>query len=100
MTRAQVEFTRGAINEARAARVWYSERSSLAEAGFAAELERTLDEIATTPERFAPYLCGTRRGRLRRFPYLIVFRLNHGVVQVIAVAHAHRRPGYWRRRLT
>jgi hypothetical protein len=41
-----------------------------------------------------------RRYVLREFPYELVYRYQPGddVVRVIAIAHQHRRPGYWRRR--
>lgn len=36
---------------------------------------------------------------LHKFPYVIVFRETATTVEVVAVAHEHRRPGYWRNRL-
>ena len=39
-----------------------------------------------------------RRVPLRRFPYFIVYRERDTYVEVIAVAHQSRRPGYWRSR--
>ena len=36
---------------------------------------------------------------MRRFPYLIVYRVTASAIQVVAVAHARRRPGYWKTRL-
>jgi hypothetical protein len=36
---------------------------------------------------------------LRRFPFVIVFRETAFGLEIIAVAHGHRRPGYWRDRL-
>jgi plasmid stabilization system protein ParE len=33
-----------------------------------------------------------------RFSYLLVYRMDAGLVHVIAVAHKRRRPGYWRSR--
>jgi hypothetical protein len=35
---------------------------------------------------------------LRRFPFGLVYRLGVEEVQVVAVAHLHRRPGYWKSR--
>lgn len=43
------------------------------------------------PERYP----GVRQAQLRRFPYLLVFRLLGEAIEVIAVAHAHRAPRYW-----
>jgi hypothetical protein len=36
---------------------------------------------------------------LHRFPYLVVFREQTSGVEIIAIAHGHRRPGYWRNRV-
>jgi hypothetical protein len=36
---------------------------------------------------------------LRRFPYLVVFPESVTQVEVVAVAHGYRRPGYWRDRI-
>ena len=35
---------------------------------------------------------------MRRFPYLIVYRTTSTAIQVVAVAHGRRRPGYWKTR--
>lgn len=32
------------------------------------------------------------------FPYGVVYFVEHEVVTIVAVAHAKRRPGYWRDR--
>ena len=48
---------------------------------------------------------GSRRGTSGRqlvvtgFPYDIVYRPSGEVVFILAVAHHHRRPGYWRARV-
>lgn len=54
--------------------------------------------IAENPQRWPTHLHGTRKYRLRRFPFLLVYRELHDRVQVIACQHAKRRPGYWRDR--
>lgn len=91
----QVDFHPLAVDEAVAARAWYFEiRPTLAEE-FHRELERSIERIAAAPGRWAGYLHGTRVYLLPRFPYLIVYRLIDDQLQVIAVQHANRRPGYW-----
>jgi len=87
-----------AIAEARAARNWYGERSSKAAARFVAELDRAVERITTTPKAYPSYLHGTRVYRLRRFPYLVVYLETSSAVDVIAVAHGRRKPGYWKKR--
>lgn len=51
-----------------------------------------------------PAVGGRRGDRARQlivtgFPYDVVYMLHHDVVSILAVAHHHRRPGYWRDRL-
>jgi hypothetical protein len=41
---------------------------------------------------------GVRRALLHRFPYSVVFLPLATELRVLAIAHLHRRPGYWRRR--
>jgi toxin ParE1/3/4 len=37
--------------------------------------------------------------RIPRFPYLVIFLEADAAIQLVAVAHGKRRPGYWRKRL-
>jgi plasmid stabilization system protein ParE len=99
MPKRTPEFHPEAVEEARAARAWYAARSLEAAGRFMAELDLALEQIAESPDRFALYLGGTRGFLLRRFPYLIVFRETESTVQVVAVAHGRRKPGYWKSRL-
>jgi plasmid stabilization system protein ParE len=93
-----VGFHPEAIAEAAATVGWYRERSDAAAAAFLAELDRAVENIAEAPERWPQYLHGTRRFLLHRFPFAVVYRWVGGGVQVVAVAHARRRPGYWKGR--
>ncbi len=98
MTRLAVEFHPEAVEEARAAREWYEERSPAAADAFVAELDEAVERIRDAPTLFASYLQGTRRCLLRRFPYIVVYRHTPAAIQVIAVAHGRRKPGYWKTR--
>lgn len=42
---------------------------------------------------------GIRRIGLSRFPYAIFFRLVGDALQITAVAHHRKRPGYWLSRI-
>lgn len=51
-----------------------------------------------------PLLWRERSGGYRRvncpvFPYYIAYFIRGNVVIIAAVAHGHRRPGYWKQRL-
>lgn len=38
---------------------------------------------------------GMRRILVRRFPYELIYSVRGNTLRIIAVAHGHRRPGYW-----
>lgn len=94
-----IDLHPASIDEARDAREWYAERSSVAGDAFMTELDIAIDHICESPDRWPKYLHGTRRYMLKRFPYLVVYRLIDSRIQVIAVAHGKRKPGYWRHRV-
>jgi toxin ParE1/3/4 len=98
MPQFAVEFHPLAADEAEAAERWYRERNEITSARFQRELDRAIDLISERPEAGSPYLSHTRRILLRRFPFFVVYRLRSDNVQIVAVAHARRRPGYWRAR--
>jgi hypothetical protein len=36
---------------------------------------------------------------LAKFPYSVIYKEKDEVILIVAVAHAKRRPGYWRGRI-
>jgi toxin ParE1/3/4 len=40
-----------------------------------------------------------RRGKLRKFPYLIYYRVHPNKLEVLAVLHGSRDPRLWRERI-
>ena len=53
---------------------WYWARSSSAGMGFDAALRDAFGNLRRSPKMCAPYLYGTRRVMLHRYPYFVVFR--------------------------
>jgi plasmid stabilization system protein ParE len=95
-----VEFHDEAGAEYDAAFDWYLERSPDAALEFDSEVAGALNEIASAPHRWAAGPSSTRRYLLRRFPYILIYRERaSGDIQVVAVAHTSRKPGYWKKRL-
>jgi plasmid stabilization system protein ParE len=78
---------------------WYLRRSSDASVGFIAAVSDALDSISHAPQRWPKYLHETRRFVLQRFPFSVVYLDDADVVNIIAVAHNKRKPGYWKERL-
>lgn len=46
------------------------------------------------PEAWAVMSQNTRRCLVNRFPFGVTFQIKSGMLQIVAVANLHRRPGY------
>ena len=99
MPNPTLEFHPLADEEVAEVVAWYADRSVRAAEGFLMELDRAIDSVLETPRRWALGRFGVRRYLLHRFPFALVYREKGEVIEVIAVAHFRRRPGYWRSRL-
>jgi plasmid stabilization system protein ParE len=77
---------------------FYLSRSQVAAERFLTEIDESLDLVAEAPERWPLFRAGTRRFVMSAFPYSIIYRVVGNDIQVLAVAHAKRRPQYWRGR--
>ena len=100
MAKLPLDYHPEARSEADAAFDYYRERSSRAAEAFYVELERAGTAIRNSPESWAAYLYGTRRYLLEQFPFVVVYRVTEHRIEFVAVAHGHRKPGYWADRLT
>ena len=97
MTR-ELEYLEEALQEAEAAARWYAERSVTAATAFSSEIDAAESAIVRLPEAWPPFDHGTRRYLLRRFPFSVIYRVETRRILIVAVAHARRRPGYWKAR--
>ena len=94
----EVRFLPSATKDYEDACTWYYERSERAAERFEEAVERALDDVVEAPERW-PFCDRRHRQHLmRKYPYSIVYRLVDDTVVIVAVAHASRRFGYWKRR--
>lgn len=81
------------------AQEWYSEqRPGLGDA-FLLCVEEAFDRILRFPRLYAIVYKRVRVVVLRRFPYLICYRITRATVEILAVPHARQRPARWKRRI-
>jgi plasmid stabilization system protein ParE len=78
---------------------WYRDRSPSVAAEFRLVASDAIRHIVDAPQRWPKYLHGTRRFLLHRFPFSFIYLDDPDAVNIIAVAHGKRRPGYWKVRL-
>lgn len=61
-----------------------------------AEYERVRDLIVENPQRGPHVEADLRIDPFERFPYSLIYAADgSGEVQILAVAHQRREPGYW-----
>jgi plasmid stabilization system protein ParE len=79
------------------AAIWYEDKRPGLGVEFVAIVDQALQSILEHPEACPvwrpdrPY----RQHQLKRFPYVLFFRVDSATIKIVAVAHAKRRPGYW-----
>ena len=80
--------------------LFYESRITGLGRSFSAEVQRIVTLIRAYPDAGAPVRLPVRRVFVDRFPYAVVYRRERESIHILAVAHLHRRPSYWRRRET
>jgi plasmid stabilization system protein ParE len=98
MTR-EVSFHEAASAEYEAAFEWYLLRSEFVASRFAEEMRHAIASISEAPDRWPETSRGVRKFLLQRFPFAIFYRETESAIEVLAVAHGHRKPRYWRKRI-
>lgn len=79
---------------------FYESRSTGLGNDYLLEFEQVMGHVVEAPHRHRiERKPNIRKVSLKRFPYGIVYRTLEGYVQVLAVSHKRRRPGYWAGRL-
>ena len=91
-------FHESAVDEAVAAQRWYAERNPAAGRAFTVELLLAVDRVLEAPERWPKMTPKVRRYVFPRFPFSLVYRVRDNAVEILAVAHHKRKPGYWKSR--
>jgi plasmid stabilization system protein ParE len=98
MSGRKLFYLAAAQAEVREAFEWYFERSPRAAARFLAEIDRAILLIRETPTVWPSFEGGAHRYVLKGFPYSLIYREVGDHLEVVAVAHGKRKPGYWRSR--
>jgi len=92
-----IEFAPSAHEELGAAMEWYEALSAGLGVRFFESVDKALGVVAHAPYSFPVW---ERDERVRKFvvdkfPYVIFYREDLLTIEVVAVAHTAREPGYW-----
>jgi len=76
-------------------RAYYNEKSQGLGDEFLDEFERHVLRVAAMPTRWMVVRGDIRRSLMKRFPYVILFRMvDSGTIRVTVVKHERRHPAY------
>ena len=92
---SRVKLLPVAIRELAVAASWYEEQGE----GLGVERVRAVELVATglsrLPERHPVVARRTRRARVPRFPYFVLFVIENDVILIIALLHGRSDPQGW-----
>jgi plasmid stabilization system protein ParE len=83
------------------AAVWYESKRAGLGVEMIAIVDRAFEELLSAPLVCAAWRSDRtyRRKVLARFPYVVFYRVTDEIVEIMAVANARQRPGYWLERV-
>jgi len=95
----KVEFLQTADDELAETIGYYNLQSEGLGLEFAAEVKSGLGRILQYPVAWTPLSKRTRRCRLNRFPYALLYQIRDDIILVVAVQNLHKHPDSWISRL-
>lgn len=84
--------------EADAATAFYNEKQPGLAQRFLDDIEDALQRIQRHPQAYRLVEGDIRKCRAAHFPYGIIYRVRSDLIEIIAVMHLRRSPGYWKQR--
>ncbi len=87
-----VQVRRAAELDVAEAQLWYESQRGGLSAEFLSEVWQVFDRLAETPLIYQTVYRDVRRAMVRRFPYLIWYRVVGEVVTVLACSHGRQDP--------
>jgi len=91
----KVEFLEPAYIEYQEAIDFYNLQSKGLGDKFILEIDRTISIIINYPESFTEYTKHTRKASVSVFPYNIIYTIHKSYIEILAIAHQHRKPNFW-----
>lgn len=90
-----LEILPAAASDIESAAAWYEKQRPRLGLRFLDAVDDAASKARKAPRQFAVFYCGTRRARLKRFPYQLIFRALPRKILVIACLHFKRKPMIW-----
>jgi len=94
----EIRFLEIAERELEDAVTYYNVESPGLGDEFLLQFLNALERIRQYSEAWQRFSQNTRRCRVHRFPWGVIYQILESEILVVAVAHLHRDPGYWQNR--
>lgn len=95
----KIRFLLPARRELRHAVRYYNVQRTRLGDEFRDEVWDTIQRIKRFPEAWHPLSSSIRRCQMNRFPYGLIYAISANEILILAVAHLHQAPEYWRSRV-
>ena len=96
----EVIFLDPALNELWEAARWYDKQEVGVGHEFLLEVDRAIDRLLFDPSARPTAGRDIYRQPVVRFPFDLLNRIRTEQIEIVAVAHHSRKPGYWQHRLS
>jgi plasmid stabilization system protein ParE len=91
----KIRFLAPARDELHRAVDYYEEAAEGSGGEFLQAVESTLENLERNPKIGISVDTSLRRLQLVRFPFSLIYSIDPSEIQIIALAHDRREPGYW-----
>ncbi len=95
----EIRFLEIAERELDEAVTYYNAESPGLGDEFLLQILNALERIRLYSEAWQRFSQNTRRCRVHRFPWGVIYQILESAILIVAVAHLHRDPGYWQDRV-
>jgi len=89
------KFHPEAFEEADKISSFYKKQQAGLEKRFLEALEDAIARIRRNPLMYRKVDGETRKCRMPHFPYGVIYRIRNDVIEIVAIMHLRRNPGYW-----
>ena len=96
----EVIYASGVLEEVSESADYYEGEVEGLGKAFLGRVHNAIEDVKSNPLMYRIIQGDYRRHLLARFPFAIIYRIEHHKIYVLAVMHLKRSPYYWRSRTT
>lgn len=95
----EIKLLETAQTEIDEAYTYYESQAKGLGSKFLDEIFGVIKSIKTHPKAWPNFSKRTKRCISPKFPYAVIYQLRDNIILIVAVAHLHRKPDYWKDRV-